>query len=167
MWSVLLCGVSSNDQKEKSLQEVFSHSAGGAYNTVKDTVVFGGYLSSCAALHLIELVVTWWKRGRRGTDPGAAGQPRRTMPQSDVVALRLQDIKSKEGNNACVDCGDKATCHWASIGFGVLCCLQCAGAHRGLGVHISFVQSISMDDWSGKEHHMSAPLRQPCSRVLE
>ena len=29
--------------------------------------------------------------------------------------------------------------------------MQCAGAHRGLGVHISFIRSLSMDTWSNKQ----------------
>ncbi|THG96221.1 hypothetical protein EW026_g5574 [Hermanssonia centrifuga] len=31
--------------------------------------------------------------------------------------------------------------------FAVFLCLQCAGVHRGFGVHISFVRSVSMDTW--------------------
>ncbi|KAH0555945.1 hypothetical protein GP486_006109 [Trichoglossum hirsutum] len=33
----------------------------------------------------------------------------------------------------------------ASPKFGIFICLTCAGTHRGLGVHISFVRSITMD----------------------
>lgn len=33
----------------------------------------------------------------------------------------------------------------ASPKFGTFICLNCAGTHRGLGVHISFVRSITMD----------------------
>ncbi|KAI9793687.1 MAG: Zn finger-containing GTPase- Activating Protein for ARF [Peltula sp. TS41687] len=33
----------------------------------------------------------------------------------------------------------------ASPKFGIFICLNCAGTHRGLGVHISFVRSVSMD----------------------
>ncbi|MCJ1410837.1 Zn finger-containing GTPase- Activating Protein for ARF [Ptychographa xylographoides] len=46
----------------------------------------------------------------------------------------------------CVDCGAPSP-QWASPKFGTFICLSCAGIHRGLGVHISFVRSISMDSF--------------------
>lgn len=30
-------------------------------------------------------------------------------------------------------------------------CLECSGRHRALGVHISFVRSVTMDSWSEKQ----------------
>jgi ADP-ribosylation factor GTPase-activating protein 1 len=30
-------------------------------------------------------------------------------------------------------------------------CLECSGRHRALGVHISFVRSVSMDSWTEKQ----------------
>ena len=33
-------------------------------------------------------------------------------------------------------------------------CLECSGRHRALGVHISFVRSVSMDSWTEKQISM-------------
>lgn len=49
----------------------------------------------------------------------------------------------------CADC-DAPNASWASINNGVLICTSCAGVHRGLGVDISFVQSVTLDIWSAE-----------------
>lgn len=50
----------------------------------------------------------------------------------------------------CVDC-DAPYPQWATVSYGTFMCLECSGRHRGLGVHISFVRSVTMDSWTDKQ----------------
>lgn len=36
---------------------------------------------------------------------------------------------------------------WSAVNLGALLCEECAGVHRGLGVHISRVKSLVLDKW--------------------
>jgi len=69
------------------------------------------------------------------------------MDQS-IAKRTLQELIKRDDlkNKSCVDCGNPNP-QWASLSFAVFICLQCAGIHRGFGVHISFVRSVSMDTW--------------------
>eukprot|EP00008_Paramoeba_atlantica_P004491 CAMPEP_0201485766 /NCGR_PEP_ID=MMETSP0151_2-20130828/9880_1 /ASSEMBLY_ACC=CAM_ASM_000257 /TAXON_ID=200890 /ORGANISM="Paramoeba atlantica, Strain 621/1 / CCAP 1560/9" /LENGTH=429 /DNA_ID=CAMNT_0047870073 /DNA_START=157 /DNA_END=1443 /DNA_ORIENTATION=- len=69
-----------------------------------------------------------------------------SSPVMDKLRQRLFDVVQVPGNGLCADCND-ANPEWASINIGVFICVNCSGIHRNLGVHISQVRSIILDDW--------------------
>ncbi|KAJ2704401.1 Zn finger-containing GTPase- Activating Protein for ARF [Coemansia sp. IMI 203386] len=69
------------------------------------------------------------------------------MATDASIKRTLLELQRKDDNKICIDCGSPNP-QWASVSLGTFFCLNCSGQHRGLGVHISFVRSISMDKWS-------------------
>jgi hypothetical protein len=66
------------------------------------------------------------------------------------VPEALKAIMENPSNTTCVDCGSSDTA-WASLGFGTLICLKCAGFHRSLGTHITSVRAVKLDSWSPEQ----------------
>eukprot|EP00300_Choanocystis_sp_HF-7_P013264 c18224_g1_i1.p1 GENE.c18224_g1_i1~~c18224_g1_i1.p1 ORF type:complete len:460 (+),score=69.39 c18224_g1_i1:42-1421(+) len=69
---------------------------------------------------------------------------------SEETTSIFRQLCAQPANKKCIDC-DASNPQWASAKFGCYFCLECSGRHRGLGVHIDFVRSITMDSWKPTE----------------
>lgn len=63
---------------------------------------------------------------------------------------RLDNLMRQAGNKYCADCGSSDP-KWVSSSLGVFICIKCSGIHRSLGVHISKVLSLNLDDWTDEQ----------------
>ena len=74
-----------------------------------------------------------------------------TVNEIEFGELNLETLESlrvirdketeKNTNNKCFECNSNDP-KWVSINNGIFICINCAGAHRNLGVHLSRVKSL-------------------------
>lgn len=77
-----------------------------------------------------------------------------TQEESRSLSDSLHELRSSiirsitllPGNDKCVDCNSTKDATWLSTNFGVIVCIECSGIHRDLGVHISRIQSLTLDN---------------------
>ncbi|CAG0885765.1 unnamed protein product [Darwinula stevensoni] len=80
---------------------------------------------------------------------GGQQRPANDSVSASFVELQQQVVKQVmqlPGNDLCCDCSNTNDVTWLSTNFGVLICIECSGVHRDLGVHISRVQSLVLDN---------------------
>ncbi|CAI9280063.1 unnamed protein product [Lactuca saligna] len=58
---------------------------------------------------------------------------------------KLAEFISESGNMCCAGCATPDP-KWVSVRFGAFICIKCSREHRSLGVHISKVLSVNLDE---------------------
>ncbi|XP_072565663.1 stromal membrane-associated protein 1 [Paramormyrops kingsleyae] len=77
----------------------------------------------------------------------------------------LSKMLREEDNKYCADCEAKGP-RWASWNLGVFICIRCAGIHRNLGVHISRVKSVNLDQWTPEQIQSIQDMGNTKARLL-
>ncbi|XP_021272241.1 arf-GAP with SH3 domain, ANK repeat and PH domain-containing protein 1-like isoform X3 [Numida meleagris] len=70
--------------------------------------------------------------------------------REELTRAIVEEVRNMPGNRDCCDCSAPDPT-WLSINFGILICIECSGIHREMGVHISRIQSLSLDKLATSE----------------
>jgi hypothetical protein len=108
----------------------------------------------------------WDSSGGAG---GGSASTATSMAQKSTASRRkemegiIDDIL--DANPNCAECG-RAAPDWLSLNLGCLICIDCSGVHRSLGVHISKVRSITLDDLEPEEYQYLLRTGTMCNLLL-
>ncbi|KAM7090556.1 LOW QUALITY PROTEIN: arf-GAP with SH3 domain, ANK repeat and PH domain-containing protein 1-like [Ciconia maguari] len=68
----------------------------------------------------------------------------------ELTRAIIEEVRGMPGNRECCDCSAPDP-SWLSINLGILICIECSGIHREMGVHLSRIQSLSLDKLATSE----------------
>lgn len=80
------------------------------------------------------------------TEPGQVGGCTGNQSLLEFQQSIIRQVQLLPGNDRCCDCNSTKDPTWLSTNFGILTCIECSGVHRELGVHISRIQSLTLDN---------------------
>ncbi|NXA09099.1 ASAP1 protein, partial [Sapayoa aenigma] len=81
----------------------------------------------------------------------ALGKPQGRGESSRAELTRaIIEVRGVPGNGECCDCSAPDP-SWLSSNFGILICSECSRIHREMGLHLSHIQSLSLDRLAASE----------------
>ncbi|XP_051926226.1 LOW QUALITY PROTEIN: stromal membrane-associated protein 2 [Hippocampus zosterae] len=86
----------------------------------------------------------------RGEVNSCAMTTGKSVKDFDRYQSVLNSLLALDENKFCADCESKGP-RWSSWNLGIFICIRCAGIHRNLGVHISKVKSVNLDQWTQEQ----------------